>query len=249
MKTRCSLYKKLEISCGTYDDYLALAKYHYRGGNVGQISAIYTLRPAAKIFLPVRTVGVIVYSRPVPSLELRKLATDNFFMGFDRSTQLALLNRHVRRISRVIIEPRFRGLGLASRLVRETLPLVNVPIVEALAVMGEVNPFFEKAGMKAFRAPEKESNVRLKEALSSVGIEERLFIDPEAVERIIESLPQDEAEFIEAETRQFLKSYTNHRYDRPSPARTQFVLNKLSSRPVYYIWHNQRKIQKLKIKN
>jgi hypothetical protein len=50
----------------------------------------------------------------------------------------------------VIIEPRFRSLGQAVRLVKETMPLMNVPFIEALAVMGRVNPFFEKAGMTRF---------------------------------------------------------------------------------------------------
>ena len=30
---------------------------------------------------------------------------------------------------------------------------MNVPFIEALAVMGRVNPFFEKAGMTRYDAP------------------------------------------------------------------------------------------------
>jgi len=105
---------------------------------------------------------------PVPGLELRNVATDNFFVGFDRSTQLALINKNIRCISRVIIEPRFRGLGLASRLVRKTMPKMDVPIIEAMAVMGLVNPFFEKAGMRAYTAKMPARCVQLTEAFSMV---------------------------------------------------------------------------------
>jgi len=238
MMTRCTLYKKLEIVPGTYDDYKKLSHYHYRDNGPGQFTTIYALKPTEQSGLRKQTIGVIVYSTPCLGQELRNIATGNFFIGFDRNTQLALLNKNVRRISRVIIEPRFRCLGLATRLVRETMPLMNFPIIEASAVMGNINPFFEKAGMKAYHAPEKKQNIRLKEALSAIGIEENMYIDPAAVQRKIETLDGGQVEFFEHEIRRFLQSYSDRRYSRPSLKRTAFVLNKLTARPVYYIWFN-----------
>ncbi len=235
---RCTLCRKVQIVPGTYADYKQLAQYHYRDNGPGQFTSIYALRPAPNSGRHQQTVGVIVYSTPNPGLELRNIATKNFFIGFDQSTQLALLNKNIRRISRVIIEPRFRRLGLAARLVRETMPMMNFPIIEAVAVMGVVNPFFEKAGMKAYTAPEKDRNIRLTEALSAVGIENNLLIDPETVQQKIDHLAGEKAEFIELEMRRFLQSYGDRRYGRHSLKRTRFVLNKLTIRPVYYIWFN-----------
>ena len=238
MMRSCSLCRKVQIVPGSYEDYKKLAQYHYRDNGPGQFTSIYALKPAPISSWKKMTIGVIVYSTPNPGLELRKIATNNFFIGFDQSTQLALLNKNIRRISRVIIEPRFRGMGLARLLVSETMPLMNFPIIEAVAVMGVVNPFLEKAGMKAYAAPEKARNIRLKEALSSLGIENELLIDPVTVQQKIERLPSGKVEFIEAEIRLFLQSYADRRYSRPSLKRTTFILNKLTSRPVYYIWFN-----------
>ena len=235
---RCTLCKKVKIVHGSYEDYKQLAQYHYRDNGPGQFTSIYALKPAPISGWQKQTIGVIVYSTPTPGLQLRRIATDNFFIGFDQSTQLALLNKNVRRISRVIIEPRFRGLGLAARLVRETMPRMNFPIIEAAAVMGVINPFFEKAGMKAYRAPEKEHNIRFKEALSAVGIEQELFFDPVTANQKIDRLCKKRAEFIEQEIRRFLRSYSDRRYSRPSLKRTAFILNKLTTRPMYYIWFN-----------
>jgi GNAT superfamily N-acetyltransferase len=235
----CTLYKKIEIVPGTYEDYKQLAQYHYRDNGPGQFTTIYALKPKKNYGLGVQTIGVIVYSTATLGQELRNIATDNFFIGFNQRTQLALLNKYVRRISRIIIEPRFRGLGLAKHLVRETMPMMNFPIIEAVAVMGTVNPFFEKAGMKAYIAPEKVANIRLKEALSAVGIEEELWIDPPAVQKTIERLPRKSADFIETELKLFLQSYADRRYSRPSLKRTTFILNKLSNRAVYYIWFKE----------
>ena len=236
----CSVCKKLRIVPGSRADYEELAHYHYRDNRLGPFVAIFALKPAAGTDLDRQAVGVIVYRMPTPAAELRNVATGDLFTGFDRATQLAILNRNVRCISRVIIEPRFRTLGLASRLVRETMPKMNVPIVEAMAVMGLVNPFFEKAGMKAFTAKMPARCVRLIEAFSMVGVEEQVLIDPQKVQTRLDRLPGAKAEFIELETKRFLQSYGNHRYSDAGLERTRYVLSKLTLRPVYYIWFNPK---------
>jgi hypothetical protein len=235
----CSLTRNIKIVEGCFGDYKELASYHYRDAGPGLFTKIFALKPGHETFFKIKTIGVIVYSMPNPSLELRNIATNNFFAGLDRNTQITLLNKTVRRISRVIIEPRFRGLGLASRLVRETMPWLNVPIIEASGVMGMVNPFFEKAGMTAYSAPLKTSAARLIEALNLVGIEEPLFIEPLRVHQEIESLAIKKQKFIEREFRVFLKSFGNKRYCKLSAERIRFVLTRLTERPVYYIWFNK----------
>ncbi len=236
---KCSLSKKIQIVEGCYEDYKKLSKYHYRNEKTGPFTNIFVLKPKQHSYLDAKIIGVIVYAMPNPCLELRNIATNNFFTGLDRSTQIALLNKTVRRISRLIIEPRFRGLGLAAQLVRETMPLLNIPIIEASGVMCMVNPFLEKAGMEAYRAPLKASTIRMAEALKSIAIEESLFIDSMQVHQKIESLAVKERKFIEREFRVFLKSFGNKRYSMTSPERTRFVLTRLTERPAYYIWFNR----------
>jgi len=239
---RCSVLKKLQIVPGCLDDYKELAHYHYRDSRVGPYAAIFTVR-AGKASVAQSgggIIGVIVYSMPSPALELRNVATANLFSGFDRATQLALINKNIRCISRVVVEPRFRGLGLASRLVRETMPEMKVPIVEAMAVMGLVNPFFEKAGMEAFSAKMPVRCVQLIEALSMVGIEKQELVDSQKVQQKLDRLKRADAEFIELEIRRFLQSYGKRRDSEAGLERTRFVLSKLTPRPVYYIWFNPK---------
>jgi len=232
----CSVCENLQIVPGCLEDYRRLARFHYCGGNPGPASAVFILRrPGGKT-----PVGVIIYSNAPVVLELRNIATNHIFAGLDRSTQLELINTNIRRISRVIVEPRFRGLGLASRLVRETMPLVNVPIIEAVAVMGWVNPFFERAGMKAYKAQPSAAGVQFIEALSVVGIEQTELIDPVQVQHKFEKLGRCEAQFIEQQVRYFLKNHGRRRYMPPGLERTQYILTKLTARPVYYIWFNPK---------
>ncbi|MEJ2647069.1 MAG: hypothetical protein P8016_01515 [Sedimentisphaerales bacterium] len=234
-----TLRRKIQIVEGCFDDYKELAPYHYRDARLGPFTNIFAIKPKQNSSLDVKIIGVAVYSMPNPSLELRNIATGNFFIGLDKSTQIALLNKNVRRISRVIMEPRFRGLGLAAKLVRETMPLLKVPIIEASGIMGAVNPFLVKAGMTPYTAPQKASSVRLKEALRIVGIKESLFVDPRQVHNTIELLCERKKKFIEREFRVFLKSFGNKRYSVHSQERTRFVLTRLTERPTYYIWFNK----------
>jgi len=226
----CSVVEKLQIADGNINYYKKLARYHYRNNQLVAYAKIFAMRLANE------TVGVIVYTMPNPSLELRNVATKNYFVGFDRKTQLALVNKTVRCIARVIIEPRFRGLGLASRLVRQTMPKMNVPIIEAMAVMGTVNPFFEKAGMTAYRAKMPARCVQLVEALSIVGVGKEWFIEPKKVQSTIDKLNKSKAAFIEAQFKTFLQSYGKRRTMPAGPERTRYILTKLTARPVYYIW-------------
>ncbi len=239
---QCSVTDKLKIVAGDTDDYERLAHYHYRDSRLGPFAAIFALKPRNRSVgrLGTDTAGVIVYKMPSPALELRNAATGNMFSGFDRATGLALVNKTIRCISRVVIEPRFRGLGLASTLVRETMPRMNVPIIEALAVMGLVNPFFEKAGMKAYQAKPAARCAQLIEAFSMVGLEDAELVWPQKVQRKIEQLLPSKAEFIEQQIKTFLQSYGKRRQMKPGIERTRYVLSKLTFRPVYYIWFNEK---------
>jgi hypothetical protein len=61
---------------------------------------------------------------------------------------LQQLQKEISIVSRVIIHPKYRNIGLGEKLVRDTLLFAGTPYVEAVAVMAKYNPFFEKAGMQ-----------------------------------------------------------------------------------------------------
>ncbi len=234
----CSVTKSLEIVEASKSDYESLSQYHYREGRLGPYAAIFKLKGRFRTAENLHTVGVIVYSMPAAGAQLRNVAAGGLFAGLDRCTRLKIIGKNVRTISRVIIEPRFRSLGLAAKLVRETMPLTNVAFVEALAVMGRVNPFFEKAGMTRFDAPASAACVRLIEAFDATGICERELIDPQFVQQRIDELRWPRVDFIEREMSLFLQGYGKRRLTQPGIERTRFILSKLTDRPVYYFWKN-----------
>ena len=237
----CSLHRALEIVPGNLADYRQLAVHHYRDSCPVAVKAVFVLRPKHRMAaLGDKVAGAIVYAMPTPRVQQRRLATGGMFADLDRQTELSLINRNIRCIARVVIEPRFRGIGLATRLVRETLPAMNVPIIEALGVMPSVNPFLERAGMRplaeesAFSRPLH--HVALIEAFSAVGVEADRLIDPRSVQEALEALTPPATDFIETQIAQFLKSHGRRRTMPPGAERTRYILGKLTRHPVYYIW-------------
>lgn len=236
----CTITQNLKIVKGTRADYESLSHYHYRENHVGPYAAIYALKGEFRTAERLQTVGVIVYAMPAMGCSARS-AVIRALAGLDRRTRLKIINKNIRTISRVIVEPRFRSLGLAVRLVSETMPLMDVAFVEALAVMGRVNPFFEKAGLTRYDAPPSADCVRLKSAFGTVGIDERDLIDPRLVQQKLNKLNQPECDFIESEIARFLQRFGRRRLMRPGIERTRFVTGKLADPPVYYLWKNTKK--------
>ncbi len=86
------------------------------------------------------------------------------------------LQKEVSTITRVVIHPKYRTIGLGAKIVKETLPLAGTPYVETLAVMAKYNPFFEKAGMQKI-AENKPNKHLLKaiEKLQKLGFEPKML--------------------------------------------------------------------------
>ena len=108
-------------------------------------------------------IGVIIYSPSYLNLKPRNMVFGERYVYTPGDLNKArLINKEVARISRVIIHPKFRGIGLGAFLVRETMPRVDVKVIEALAVMAKYNPFFEKAGMIRVNYRGDESSIEKK---------------------------------------------------------------------------------------
>lgn len=191
-----------------------------------------------------RLIGVIVYSRSPLSLAARDRATGGRYRtaGMGRVAAGHLVNRELRIISRVVIAPNWRALGLAQRLVAETLRQVGTPYVEALAAMGQMHPMFARAGMTAYPQPRAPQAERLLAAMEAAGIDRAARRSGADLGKAIEALAPGPRQLVEREIRRWARSYLgakNHRTNRPErPRALDLVARHLDSAPVYYLWRN-----------
>ncbi len=148
----CSLTRSLRIEEGTLNDYKQLAEFHYRSGRCPSPRKVFCLKRGDELC------GVIVYSHPPPNVFGRRRVL---------KAEFCKLKHELSTITRVVLHPKYRTIGLGARLVKETLPLAGTRYVEAIAVMARYNPFFEKAGMQ--RVAETRGDRTLQEAVTKLG--------------------------------------------------------------------------------
>jgi hypothetical protein len=134
---------RLLLSAGSREDYHELARFHYRPKPPATSPAVLRVRYEADG--DARTIAVAVLSHPTVALYARDRLLNLTRMS--PPARLRWVNRNVRCISRVIVHPTFRSLGLATLLAREFLRRSPTRYVEALAVMARAHPFFARAGM------------------------------------------------------------------------------------------------------
>ena len=268
---RCTLLAGIRVERGAMPDWRALAPLHYRSHHAGAITDVFRMvyDPArgkghgpSDVLRSSRSglegdrleddglgasvlVGVIVVSRSALSLGGRDRATGGRYRtaGMGRMATANPVNRELRVISRVVIAPNWRGLGLAGRLVAETLPQIGTPYVEAMAAMGRVHPFFERGGMTAYPQPPSRQGERLRACLEAVGIGRCDRRSAEALGRALDALAAGPARLARREICRWARSYLgakNHRTNRPDRRRMlELVARHLDSTPVYYLWRRE----------
>jgi ABC-type lipoprotein export system ATPase subunit/GNAT superfamily N-acetyltransferase len=158
----CSLVGEMRVVEGSMADWRELSCFHYRSHRVPAPRKIFCLKRGDELC------GVIVYCYPSPACFGRRQVLPKLPMRE--------LNRQLSTISRVVIHPKYRSLGLGAGLVRETLGLCGTDCVELVAVMAKYNPFAERAGMRRVAVEVKAKQVlELAGVLESVGLDRRLF--------------------------------------------------------------------------
>lgn len=141
-----------QIVPGRIGDYRTLSRFHYLTGPPAAHKRVWTIRTPAETRRPglPEVAAVLVVSPPVLCCRGRNVATGRRYVSPDRRASTGLLNAEIECISRVIVHPVYRSCGLAVRLVRHALRTAGTPLVEAMATMGAIHPFFERGGMSAF---------------------------------------------------------------------------------------------------
>ena len=126
------------------------------------------------------------------------------------------LNEKLSIISRVVVHPKYRTIGLGSKLVRETLSLAGTPYVEMVAVMAKYNPFGEKAGMqKIAEQPPSKKALAIAQVLSELGFNIQLLGSEKYVLNKLHNLKAEDVArikdaFIRNKAPRFMKYFFPH---------------------------------------
>jgi ABC-type ATPase with predicted acetyltransferase domain len=198
----CSLVKEMHVEEGTTEDWRELSIFHYRSHRIAAPRRIFRLKRDDQLC------GVIVYCYPPSASFGRRLVLPRMSMRE--------LNEKLSVISRVVVHPKFRTIGLGSKLVQETLPLAGTEYVEMSAVMAKYNPFAEKAEMKlvALQKPSREA-FKISRILADLGFNLQLLGSEKHVLSTLKALRHEDRQtlkraFMKYRHPRFLKSFSHH---------------------------------------
>lgn len=187
------------IERGSMRDFGAFAHLHYRAGAPGR--PVHVLRARLLGRGEDALVGALVVAMPTLNASWRGAAWPGAYDTGDARADAHRLNREVRTIARVVVDPRLRACGVATRLVRAYLREPLTVRTEAYAAMGACCPLFERAGMRVVRTPPPARHARLLDALAHCGVEPwRLAAPRTAFARAVEA---HGAAFLERELRKW----------------------------------------------
>jgi len=247
--TGFSLKDELTIVSTTREDYNRMDIFNRLNTKLPPVKYIYAIKPKylfdgsynKKTDFPaaqhVETIGVIVYSMPLRDLKTRTTATRAYFKRPSTlSEQMKLLNRECLYVSRLIIDPRYAGQGLATWLWSETLKEQTVPMVESFSFIPVPQKWLEKLGFRVFLNPAPTSIRRLRKALKKAHITGSLLDIPKAAQERIDKLCSSDYVKLDRSLHHFLSNYKTHEHDQNSIERTLYILSKLSYPNRYLLW-------------
>jgi ABC-type transport system involved in cytochrome c biogenesis ATPase subunit/GNAT superfamily N-acetyltransferase len=203
-ENECSIVKEMYVAEGKMEHWRQLAHFHYRSHNVAAPRKVFCLQRKNS-----ELCGVIVYTYPGPQCFGRKAS------GLTKYP-MKEINKRLSTISRVVVHPKYRTIGLGVKLVHETLPLVGTEFIEMPAVMAKYNPFAEKAGMtKICEQPPSKEAQNIAEVLSNLGFNLQFLSSKSNVLQILSKLKPSEITqikhaFIKNQTPRFLKYFAAH---------------------------------------
>lgn len=236
------IFNVLETVKTEISDYKKLAPYHYQTGTIKPVTNIYKIKARGRYVKNFPDpIAVIVYRMPLIDLRARTNATNGFFKRpTTRSKQLKLVNKHIRYLARIIVDPRFRKLGIATKLILDTLHLQDCPIIETVTPIDFTNNLFLKTGFQLHFQPQHPRYTKFENALLSTGLTDHDLSSPETVQKRIDKLGTQQSKYIESQINQFIHTFRRQQNMPPGIERTKFVLSKLAFPSSYLIWFNPK---------
>jgi ABC-type ATPase fused to a predicted acetyltransferase domain len=202
--TECSLTKEMKIKEGTRDDWQKLSRFHYRGHKIAVPRKIFRLVRGDELC------GVIVYSYPPPACYGRRLVLPRMSIQ-EMNKQLSIINR-------VVVHPKYRTIGLGTKLIHDTLPMVDTSYVELIAVMPKYSPFAEKAGMQKIVEQQTVKSISsITKTLQELGFDFQLLGSERYVQEKLQrlsskQLSQLKSTFIKNKHPRFKKEFAGSRH-------------------------------------
>ena len=240
----CSLLPQVAYRPGTSSDWAALAHLHYAAGAPATVHSYHVLThpdlpgPAA----------VAIISYPDLHSAARNLATqDAYSIRGDRLTAQRL-NREVLKLSRLVVAPELRGIGLAIRLVHEITQRISARWLECVTAIGPYTRWLAHAGFREIPQASGPPEARLLDLAEQLSIPPHVALRPDGLPRWAAQQSVRHRRQLQDRVWRYYHHFVLHRRTHaPIPRRVPhltdprwadawaFASRRLADRPAYYI--------------
>lgn len=135
-------------------------------------------------------IAALLVAFPPLNARWRRAAWPGLYGAGTRREAAARINRDLRVIARVVVDPRYRGHGIGVALVRAYLRTPISRHTEAIASMAEHCPIFERAGMRRIPTTLIRRDQHLILALRRLRIRADTLVDERLLERATRRRPE-----------------------------------------------------------
>lgn len=150
--------------------------------------------------------GVLCVCLPYPSSRGRRLAFGSVYTAASVEASTHFIQRDFRTITRVVVEPRFRGAGVSKLMLREAMKHHETRFLESMAVMARFVPFFQRAGFREYDTGLSIHDCRYLGALENIGLDLATLCKAQDLHAMVDGLVKDTRRFLRSETERWLKS-------------------------------------------
>lgn len=242
--SRCTVNERVVVERGTPADYHRLAHLHYAAGHPATYHSVWVARDTADDCIA----GVCVYSYPDLHSSARNTATSNEYVIHGSRKTAQRLNREVVRMSRLIIAPQYRGIGLAHRILAESIADLDRRYIETTTAIGPFTTLFERLGFHSVPQTSGPSEAALFEWAETTQLDPLATLDHSRLARHIDGLSVRKAREAWRIIWHYYHQYVVHRRtkkrhprripDRSDPRWKEAIdvaCRRLTDRPQYYI--------------
>lgn len=182
--TRCTIAEQVTIERGTPADYHRLAHLHYAAESPATYQSVWVARHP----LDPNPAAVCVYSYPDLHSAARNLATTDEYIIHGSRKNAQRLNREVVRMSRIVVAPAYRGIGLAHRLLAESIAELDRRWIETTTAIGPYTTLFERLGFRCVPQTSGPTEAALFEWAETTQLDPLATLDHSRLTRHIERL-------------------------------------------------------------
>lgn len=240
----CPLLATVRYRRGTIGDWKALKPLHYAAEDPATVHSYHALDLEAHP----GPAAIAVMSYPDLHSAARNIATSDAYKIAGDKRQAMKVNREVLKLSRLVVAPGIRGIGLTHLMIAALIDNLNCRWIECVTAMGRYSNFLERAGFREVPQQSHPIEAKLQEFCENNKAPLDHLIDPEKLVHWSESLSVRRKREFRRLAWRYYHHFVIHRRTRKSPAKVvpapndprwlevwPLISRRLAERPAYYI--------------